>query len=109
MMQLSNPTKPPETCATPIPSGGYGTALLKLARRLTVFVLGISVLIVGIVMLVGPGPGLIVVPLGLAILATEFLWARRILDSLKYRIACARAAAVEVTPPRWLQFFLPKK
>jgi tellurite resistance protein TerC len=46
---------------------------------------GISVLAVGIAMIVLPGPAIIVVPLGLGILATEFVWARTILTNLKNR------------------------
>ena len=50
---------------------------LRHARKLVVAVVGGSVLLVGIAMLVLPGPAILVMPLGLAILATEFLWARR--------------------------------
>jgi tellurite resistance protein TerC len=50
-----------------------------------VFVLGMSVVIVGIAMIVLPGPATIVIPAGLAILATEFVWAKRWLDYLKQR------------------------
>jgi tellurite resistance protein TerC len=57
------------------------------ARRVVVFVVGISVLLVGIAMTVLPGPAFIVIPLGLAILATEFAWARWLLAKAKERIA----------------------
>ena len=40
-------------------------------------------LIAGVAMLVLPGPGLLTIAAGLAILATEFAWARRLLDQLK--------------------------
>jgi uncharacterized protein (TIGR02611 family) len=60
-------------------------SLLKPIRQLIIFILGISVIIVGIAMLVLPGPGTIVIPAGLAILATEFVWARRWLNYLKRR------------------------
>lgn len=53
------------------------------ARKLVVLVVGVSVILVGIVMLVVPGPGTVVIPAGLAILATEFIWARRLLKRLK--------------------------
>ena len=36
-------------------------------------------------MIVLPGPAVVVIPVGLAILATEFVWARRLLDNLKER------------------------
>ncbi len=48
-----------------------------------VAVVGGSVLLVGIAMIVLPGPAILVIPLGLAILATEFLWARRWLKRAK--------------------------
>ena len=44
--------------------------------RLTVTVLGFGTLLAGIVMLVFPGPAIVFIPLGLAILATEFAWAK---------------------------------
>lgn len=59
--------------------------LLKPIRQIVIFVLGMSVVIVGIAMIVLPGPATIVIPAGLAILATEFVWARRWLNYLKRR------------------------
>ena len=46
-------------------------------RRVIVAVVGGTVLLFGLALLVLPGPALLVIPLGLAILATEFVWARR--------------------------------
>ncbi len=95
--------------AAPLPPGN-GKLLFRQVRRFIVFVLGISVVLVGIVMLVTPGPAVVVIPLGLAILATEFVWAERLLHSLKRRLADAHAAATsQVELPRWVKFFLPKK
>ena len=48
----------------------------KTARRIVVLAVGSTVVLLGIVMLVTPGPGLIVIPIGLAILGAEFAWAR---------------------------------
>lgn len=45
-------------------------------RRLLAAGLGGSVVLVGVVMLVTPGPAIVVIPLGLSILAAEFAWAR---------------------------------
>ena len=59
----------------------------KLARRIVVFVIGIAVCLAGVVMLVTPGPGLIVIPAGLAILSIEFDWARLWLRRLRERIS----------------------
>lgn len=49
---------------------------LRTARRVVVGVVGATVLGLGVAMLVLPGPALLVIPVGLAILATEFVWAR---------------------------------
>ena len=62
-----------------------GSSLLKPIRQLIIFVLGMSVLVVGIAMIILPGPATIVIPAGLAILATEFVWAQRWLKYLKRR------------------------
>lgn len=45
-------------------------------RKLIVGVIGGTVILFGLALLVLPGPAVVVVPLGLAILATEFAWAR---------------------------------
>jgi uncharacterized protein (TIGR02611 family) len=52
---------------------------LRLAWRLGVFVVGASLLLAGIIMIVTPGPAIVFIPLGLAVLATEFQWARSLL------------------------------
>lgn len=57
----------------------------KLARRVVVGVVGATVVLVGIAMIVLPGPAFIVIPLGLALLGAEFAWARRWLRALKAR------------------------
>jgi tellurite resistance protein TerC len=51
-----------------------------------IFVIGTTVLLIGVVMIVAPGPAMIVIPLGLAILATEFVWARRWLEYAKKHV-----------------------
>ncbi|MBI4391169.1 MAG: PGPGW domain-containing protein [candidate division NC10 bacterium] len=62
---------------------GFAVATLKQARRLIVAVVGGSILLIGLALLVLPGPAFLVIPLGLAILATEFVWARRLLRRVK--------------------------
>lgn len=47
-------------------------------RKLIVGVIGGTVVLFGLALTVLPGPAVVVVPLGLAILATEFAWARRL-------------------------------
>lgn len=55
----------------------------KAARRIVVTLVGVTVLLIGIVLLVTPGPALLVIPIGLAILGLEFAWARRLLSAVK--------------------------
>jgi hypothetical protein len=59
-------------------------------KKLVVALIGGTVLLIGIALLVLPGPGLPIVAAGLAILASEFLWARRALRSAKGALAKAR-------------------
>jgi len=59
---------------------------LRQAKRLIVIVIGFTILAIGIAMIVLPGPAVVVIPIGLAILATEFIWARKILVTVKERI-----------------------
>jgi uncharacterized protein (TIGR02611 family) len=57
------------------------------AKRLAVLLVGAAVLGAGVAMLVLPGPGILVIVLGLAILASEFAWAERALDRAKHNAA----------------------
>jgi hypothetical protein len=57
--------------------------LYQNAKRIVIFVVGISVVLIGVALIVLPGPAFIVIPAGLAILGTEFLWARRLLRKMK--------------------------
>lgn len=63
---------------------------IKKARRIIIIVIGGTVLAIGVIMIVAPGPAIIVIPLGLAILATEFAWARSLLHKIKDRIGRAK-------------------
>jgi len=56
---------------------------LTQAKRLIKIVFAFTILIVGIAMLVLPGPGLLVILSALAILSGEFVWARRLMERLK--------------------------
>jgi uncharacterized protein (TIGR02611 family) len=59
------------------------TENIKIVRRVIVSVVGATVLLIGVALLVLPGPAFIVIPLGLAILATEYAWARRWLKKVR--------------------------
>ncbi len=53
------------------------------AKRFFKILIGFTLLLAGLVMIVTPGPGWLTIVLGLAVLAAEFVWARRLLDRLK--------------------------
>jgi len=59
---------------------------VKVVRRVIVSVVGVTVVLIGIALLVLPGLAFVVIPVGLAILATEYAWARRWLRRIR-RIA----------------------
>jgi uncharacterized protein (TIGR02611 family) len=52
-------------------------------RRVFLIIAGFTLLLAGVVMLVTPGPGMLVIFLGLGMLAAEFVWARRLMDRMK--------------------------
>jgi|OpeIllAssembly_1097287.scaffolds.fasta_scaffold731892_1 tellurite resistance protein TerC len=52
-------------------------------RRFVVGLIGGTVVLLGVVMIVLPGPAILVIPLGLAILGTEFAWARRLVKKAR--------------------------
>jgi uncharacterized protein (TIGR02611 family) len=56
-----------------------GLDRVPLVRKVAVAVIGTTVVLFGIALIVLPGPAFLVIPLGFAILATEFAWARRII------------------------------
>jgi uncharacterized protein (TIGR02611 family) len=81
------------------PTGATSIAaqLMRAAWRLIILVIGGTVLVVGVAMIVLPGPAFVVIPAGLAILATEFVWARRLLVRVRDYI---QNALVNAKKPR---------
>jgi tellurite resistance protein TerC len=59
----------------------------KVARRIVVAVVGATVLLFGVLMIVTPGPAIVVIPVGLAILSIEFAWARNWLKRMRETIS----------------------
>jgi len=59
-------------------------------RRPIIGVIGGTVLLIGVALIVLPGPAFIVIPVGLAILASEFAWARRYLETARRLIKKAK-------------------
>ncbi|MCE9619659.1 MAG: PGPGW domain-containing protein [Planctomycetes bacterium] len=56
--------------------GHSSNSVWRVARKIAVLVVGGTITIVGILLVVLPGPAFVVIPAGLAILATEFDWAK---------------------------------
>jgi uncharacterized protein (TIGR02611 family) len=73
-------------------------SLVRLLRRIALTVVGTVILAVGVVLLVAPGPGLLVILLALIVFAVEYEWARRRLGTVrdKARSAAEKAAASRV-------------
>ncbi|HTU64596.1 MAG TPA: PGPGW domain-containing protein [Steroidobacteraceae bacterium] len=72
----------------------------KIAKRIAIGIVGGSVLVVGVLMIVLPGPAFVVIPVGLGILSLEFAWARSWLKKIKDRAqGMARSAAGRPAKP----------
>jgi uncharacterized protein (TIGR02611 family) len=59
---------------------------LKKVKRIVVGIVGFTILVIGVLLLVLPGPAFLVIPLGLGILATEFVWAKKLLKKVKAKL-----------------------
>ena len=73
----------------------------RLAKRIIIGIVGGTVLLIGIAMIVLPGPALVVIPVGLGILSLEFAWALALAVGRDTWIGPrgSRAAAPPVPPP----------
>lgn len=75
------------------------TSLVKTyhaARRVVIGVVGTSIVLIGIALIVLPGPAFLLIPLGLAILGIEFAWARHWLRVVKRRTQDLKHSAEEI-------------
>jgi tellurite resistance protein TerC len=59
-------------------------------KKVCIAIMGGTVLLIGVIMIVTPGPAIVVIPAGLAILATEFAWARHYKEKLEEKWADLR-------------------
>jgi len=57
---------------------------IRQAKRLITVVIGFTIVAAGIVMLVTPGPGIPAIIIGLALLGTEFLWAKKLMKRFEH-------------------------
>ena len=59
---------------------------VRQVKRMIIGAIGFTVLLLGVVMIVLPGPAIIAIPIGLGILATEFVWAMSLLKKVKQKL-----------------------
>jgi uncharacterized protein (TIGR02611 family) len=71
---------------------------MSATTKLVVTIVGSTVLVAGLIMMVTPGPGLVGIVAGLAILATEWDWADRWLSAARRKLGEAREAAEALDP-----------
>ena len=67
---------------------------MELFKRSAVTVAGIALLAIGLALMILPGPGLLLIVAGLAVLATEYTWAHRLLGRARRQAEAAQQAAV---------------
>jgi len=79
--------------------GELAVASYRQARRAVILVLGSSILLVGLAMVVLPGPAILVVPLGLSILGIEFAWARQWLARMRASLDVTKSRIGVRLPP----------
>jgi tellurite resistance protein TerC len=60
-----------------------------MVKKIIISVVGFTVLLIGIALIFLPGPAIVVIPIGLVILAGEFVWAKSLLDKLKNQMSNA--------------------
>lgn len=73
--------------------------MTRVAKKIAIAILGTFVLLIGIVMIFLPGPAILIIPAGLAILATEFEWAQRLLHRLRAKFKSWRQKRKPAQPP----------
>jgi uncharacterized protein (TIGR02611 family) len=71
---------------------------LKQIKKVFIGIIGGTIVLIGLVMIVLPGPAFIVIPLGLSILATEFIWAKKMIDKFKEQFEKLKRKNSKTTP-----------
>ena len=59
---------------------------LKKLKRVFIAVAGFTIIVIGIILIVTPGPAILVIPAGIGILGTEFVWAKKLHEKINDRI-----------------------
>jgi uncharacterized protein (TIGR02611 family) len=81
------------------PLKAVGLFIARNGKRIGVAVAGFTLILIGAALLVLPGPGWLVIFLGLAVLATEFVWAERALNVAKEKARQAKDKVVGKKAP----------
>ncbi len=76
--------------------GGIVRFIWRSTKRAVVFVVGVALLVVGLIMFVTPGPGILFLVAGLAVLATEFAWAEHLLTKARKQAEKAGQASQKI-------------
>lgn len=77
------PEQEPKPQPAPSVTTAAVMATLRTMRQLFILVIGLTVVLLGIAMILLPGPGALTIILGLMILGIEFAWARRWMAKIK--------------------------
>ena len=77
-----------------VPVKAVARFIQRSGKRVAVTIAGFAVLLAGIALLVLPGPGWLLIFIGLTILATEYVWAQRLLNAAKRNAEQAKAAVL---------------
>jgi uncharacterized protein (TIGR02611 family) len=75
-----------------VPVKALGLFIGRNGKRIAITIAGVVVILAGVAMLVLPGPGWLVIFLGLSILATEYVWAERLLKNAREKAGRAKDA-----------------
>jgi len=70
------------------------TKSVEQVKRYLKIAFGFTLLVLGLVMVFTPGPGWLVIGVGLGVLAAEYVWARRLLEQVKQRSIKIRDAVL---------------
>lgn len=74
--------------------------VIRNGRKILITVIGITLILAGVAMMVLPGPATVVIPLGLALLSTEYIWAKRLLRYVQKEIEKAAHQLIGNAEPK---------
>lgn len=77
------------------------SASLSYCRKAVILVFGTTIILIGLAMIILPGPAIVVIPCGVAVLALEFVWAKRLLNRIQetFSSLVSQADSVQAKSP----------